>query len=192
VDTKRFALLLIVLGLLLGPGYYVYCQHLSGKEVGRYELRERAERWTMPDGSVQRFSGHLAYQPVVLQLTPERNDVRLRLTFHAAGDTTAGRNSYLATLFDLDHPLVQRELDIDLKAGAATPATVATLPVHAPGEHVFILEELGRPAASISHVTLTVYQGAERLVATLAWAGTAMLLVGVALLAYLAMARARR
>jgi hypothetical protein len=191
MHLRRPALLLIVLGLLLGPGYYLYCEHLSGEEIGRYELRERAERWTLADGSVQRFSGHLAYQPVVLELTPERNDVRLRLAFHPAPDAVPGENGYLATLFAFDHPLLQRELAVAVKAGSSTSAAVATLPVHEPAGHVFVLEEVGRPASAISHVTLTAYQGVERLVASLAWGGVAMLLAVVVLLVYPAIARAR-
>ena len=73
MNLTRPALILLVLGLLLGPGYYAYCEYLSGEEVARHELRERADRWTLPDGSIQRFSGHLAYQPVILELTPQRN-----------------------------------------------------------------------------------------------------------------------
>jgi hypothetical protein len=189
LDRKRVALILIVLGLLLGPGYYAYCEYLTGEEVARHELRERADRWTLPDGSIQRFSGHLAYQPVILELTPEHNDVRLRLTFHAAADAAPGENQYQATLFDLDHPVRQRDLEVRLGPGDAQSAVVGIFPVHTPADHVFILEEVGKPGAAVSHVTLTAEQGVARLVSGLAWTGVALLLGGGAVLVYAMLVR---
>jgi hypothetical protein len=184
VDTRPVALILIVLGLLLGPGYYAYCAYLSGEEAGRYELQERAERWTLPDGSIQRFSGHLAYRPVILELTPERNDVRLRLTFHAALNAGAGENRYQVTLFDLDQPVVQRDVEVALSAGHSASVEVATIPVRQPSDHIFILEEVGAETAAVTHVTLIVAQDVERLVPSLAWTGVAMLVGGCIVLAF--------
>lgn len=186
MSSTRVALLLIVLGLLLGPGYYVYCERLSGQEVGRYELRERAQRWTLPDGTIQRFSGHLAFEPIVLDLTPEHNDVSLRLTFHAAADAQTATNRYQATLFDSDHPVIQRDVEVALRAGASRSVTLGAFPVHTPNEHVFVLEEVGTPGAAVATVTVTVAQDVERLVASLAWTGVALLLAGMGWLAYAA------
>jgi hypothetical protein len=191
MNLTRPALVLIVLGLLLGPGYYVYCEYLSGEEVARHELRERADRWTLPDGSIQRFSGHLAYQPVILELTPERNDVRLRLTFHAASDAPAGENRYLATLEDVDHPVRQQDLEIRVAPGAAQSVNIGAFPVRIPAEHVFILEEVGKPAATVSHVILTAEQGVQRLIPALAGTGVALLLAGAVLLVYAMLVRGR-
>jgi hypothetical protein len=184
MNSTRPALVLIVLGLLLGPGYYAFCEYISGEEAGRYELQDRADRWTLPDGSIQRFSGHLAYRPVILDLTPERNDIRLQLTFHAGLDSAAAENHYQATLFDLDQPVLQREVQVSLSAGKSASATVATVPVRQPSDHIFLLEEVGPQKAAVTHVTLLVSQNVERLVPSLAWTGIGMLVLGGALLAF--------
>jgi hypothetical protein len=186
VNPQRPAVLLVVLGLLLGPGYYVYCEQLSGQEIGRYELRERAERGTLPDGTIQRFSGHLAFRPILLDLTPQHNDVRLHLTFHAAPDANAATSRYQATLFDSDHPVLQRDVEVALSAGESRSVTLGTFPIHTPNEHVFVLEEVGAPGAAVATVTVTAAQDVERLVGALAWTGVAMLLAGMGLLAYAA------
>jgi hypothetical protein len=179
------ALILIVLGLLLGPGYYAYCEKLSGEEAGRWELQERAQRWTLPDGSIQRFTGHLAFRPVILDLSPKHNDIRLRLTFHAASGTAAGENRYQASLLDLDdQPLAQRDVAVTLDSGESATVDVATVPVRVPSDHVFILEEPGAEKSAVTHVTLVVFQDVERLVPALAWTGAAMLVAGGALLAF--------
>jgi len=39
------AAILLILGLLFGPGYYLYSQHFNGRVSARVELTERAERW---------------------------------------------------------------------------------------------------------------------------------------------------
>lgn len=191
MNLHRPALLLIVLGLLLGPGYYAYCEYLSGQEAGRYELRERAQRWTLPDGSIQRFSGQ-AYQPLPVALTPQHNHVRLRLTFHADANAAAGDNRYQATLFDLDHPVVQRDLDVSLAPAGTRTLRIPAFAVHSPGEHLLVLEEVGAPQAAVSHVTVTVLQDAQRLIAPLAWGGVALLLGGAALLTYATLGGVRR
>jgi hypothetical protein len=188
----RPALLLVVLGLVLGPLYYGWCEYGSGQETARFELTERAARWTLPDGSIQRFGGHLTYRPVMIEVTPEHNDVRLRLMFHAAPGATAGENRYLATLFDGDQPRLQRELAVSLSGGATRTVTLTAFPVYTPAEHLFVLEETAPPATEVASVTLTVMQDVERLVAQLAWGGVAMLMAGLGLLAYAAVARGRR
>jgi hypothetical protein len=184
LDLKRLGVLLIVIGLILGPGYYTYCEYLSGQEIGRYELRERAERWTLPDGTIQRFVGHAAFQPIVLELTPLHNNVSLRLTFHAGADSASGTNHYQATLLDGDYPVVQRDLEVALKAGESRSFTVASFPVRMPNQHLFVLEELGVPKAAVQQVTVTAAQDVERLIPALAWTGLAALLGGAALVVF--------
>ena len=91
-------------------------------------LTERSDRWTLPDGSIQRFRGGLAYRPIALKLTPEMNRVRLRLAFETTRSATEGSagNEYLATLLDVDHPVFERALQF-----AVAPGGKATLDVRA-------------------------------------------------------------
>ena len=174
------ALLLVVLGLALGPFYYLYTTQYSGRQARQIELTERADRWTLPDGSIQRFRPGMAYRPLVLDLDPAHNDVRLRLTFQgASGQPSSGRHHYLASLLEMDFPLQQHELRIDVRSGQAVSAVLPDIAVHAPGPHLFVLQELSRDGADVASVTLFVDQDAERLRHPILVAGIAMLLAGL-------------
>jgi hypothetical protein len=182
---KAPALLLIVLGLLLGPGYYLFCERLSGRDSASFELGARAERWTLDDGSILHFRSGLAYRPVPLDLHPEHNHVRLSLTFVMPSEgASTGINEYQATLFDGDHPLLQRTLRVGARPGESTSVTAGTVAIHTPAEHLFVLEELGSPRLTPSRVTLTVRETVEQPVRMLVWSGIALLLAGIGIGAY--------
>jgi hypothetical protein len=183
--VKATSLLLIVLGLLLGPGYAAYCEYLSGRDSASFDLDGRADRWTLPDGSIQRFRSGLAYRPQPLDLHPERNRVRLTLVFDPPAENAATTtNEYQTTLFYDEHPLLQSTLHVELRPGTSAAKRAGTLSVYAPGEHLFVLEELGVPASIPSRVTLTVRESVEQPLKLLVWAGLVLLLTGIGLLAY--------
>lgn len=184
LELQRAALILLVLGVLLGPGYYAFCERLSGEEIGRYDLGEPASRWTLPDGTIQRFSGHRAFQPLLLDLDPARNEFRVTATFHAAPGASAGTNRYLATLALAEQPVFQRDLEVALEPGASRSLVIANFPVRLQGAHLLIIEETGTPAAAVAQVTVTVLQNVKPLVRPLAWSGFAMLLLGSVLLVW--------
>jgi hypothetical protein len=154
------------------------------------ELSGRADRWALPDGSIQRFRSGLAYRPTTLGLHPERNGVRLTLAFDMPAEGHPGVNRYQATLFDLDHPLLQRELAVEVRPGASASARVGTVQVHTPGWHLFLLEELRAPALTPARVVLTVREEVEHALMPLVWAGIAMLLAGVGWTTYRLVLRA--
>ena len=182
------AVVLVILGVLLGPGYQYYIMHLSGRDTARVELRERAERWVLPDGSIERFRSGFAYRPTILELDPARNQVRLRLTFRmASGESAppaAPANEYEATLLEFDHPLQRRTFKLDAAPGSSHTVDLPAMEVRASGAHLFVLQELGVPARQVSVVTLQVVEEVERMVQPVAWAGTAMLLAGLTWLAW--------
>lgn len=101
---KPRALLMIVLGLLIGPGYYAFCEHISGRPGQSYALTERGDRWTLPDGSILRVRSGLAYKPVPLELTPDSNGYRLRLSFNVTQSDSAAdaTNKYQVSLMQGD------------------------------------------------------------------------------------------
>jgi len=180
------ALLLIALGLILGPIYSAYWEALSGTLLERHALTDRADRWTLPDGTIQRFRGGLAYRPVTLKLAPEMNRVRLRLSFEAvAGPAEApSGNEYLATLLDVDHPLFERALQLGAAPGGKTTLDVRTFEIFTPGDYLFLLEEVGKPASSVTAVTLEVWQRAELASRPVVWCGFGLLLAGMGIAAY--------
>jgi hypothetical protein len=183
-------MLLIVLGLILGPGYYLYGEHLSGRPAGSFTLTERADRWTLPDGTIQRFRGGLAYRPVALNLHPSRNRVRLQLVFELA-EAREGLNEYQASLFDVDFPVLERAFSVPGRAGNVQSFSFEPIEVRSPGEHWFILEELGAPALAVKTVTLEVREGIEPVVMPLVWFGVMLLLAGVGWLTYSLASRRR-
>ena len=168
-----------------------YCEHLSGREAAAVELKERADRWQLADGTIMRFRSGQAYRPVPLDLDPERNRVRLRLSFEMqmpAAEPSSRSYEYQASLFDLDQPLVQRTLSVPTKPNGMQSIVVATVAVHTPAEHLFILEEIGRPPLPPTRVVLRVREGVEQPFMLLVWVGAAMLLGGIGF----ALVRARR
>jgi hypothetical protein len=181
-------ILLIVLGLILGPGYYAYCEHLSGENLQSITVTERADRWTLPDGTIHRFGKGLGYRPVELNLAPELNRLRLRLTFDFPAPSDGPPVEYLATLLDDGYPVIEQPLTA--RAAGRVNATVRTFEVPGPGTYLFLLEEIGGPDAGAS-VTVQLRGHIERLVRPLMWFGYALLLVGLGLLAY-SLARSRR
>jgi len=163
---------------------------LSGRITATFALDARADRWVLPDGSIRRFRSGLAYRPLALDLDPERNGVRLSLSLDLPAEGSRAVNRYQATLLELDHPLLQRELSLNVAPGASPSARIGTVQVHAPGEHLFLLEELGAPALTPVRVSLTVREEVERPLMPLVWGGMAMLLAGVGWTTYRLLLRA--
>lgn len=180
------AAILLVLGLLLGPGYHLYGQHLNGRETLRVELTERAERWTMPDGTIQRFPGRRAYRPVSLPLHPDRNLAVIALTFHMASENgpQSESNVYLATLFDMDRPALQHEISVDAAPGKEQRVMLPAQLVRSPLTHLFVLEELNEAPRPVSRITLVLREQAEPFVERLVTFGIGLLIAGVLLLVH--------
>jgi len=180
------ASILIVLGLLLGPGYYLYGQHFNGRESTRVVLTERAQRWELPDGTVQRFPGRLAYRPVELSLHPDRNLALIALDFDMAPDSAADAadNVYLATLFEVDRPMLQREVRVDARAGAHQRVLLPAQVVRSPVTHLFVLEELNAAPRPVVRVTLTLREHADVWLELLMRIGIGLTIAGALLLGY--------
>jgi hypothetical protein len=175
------AILLIVLGVILGPAYYGYCEYVSGEELQSITVTERSERWTLPDGTIQRFRSGLAYRPVELTLQPELNRLRLGLTFEFPAEGQSPPVEYLATLLDQDYPVIEEPLLVS--PTGRVHRTIRTFEVPAAGNYLLLLEEIGppRPAAS---VTVHLRGKIEQLYPPLMWLGHGLLLVGLGLLAF--------
>jgi hypothetical protein len=180
------AALIIAIGLLLGPIYSTFWESLSGTLHESHALTERSDRWTLPDGSIQRFRGGLAYRPVALKLAPEMNRVRLRLAFETARSVTEGTagNEYLSTLLDIDHPVFERALQLTVAPGGKATLDVRAFEVFAPSEYLFLLEEVGKPTLDVSSVTLEVWERAEPAFKPVVWCGFGLLLIGMGMAVY--------
>jgi hypothetical protein len=172
-----------MLGLLLGPVYYLFCEHLSGETRETFTLTERAARWTLPDGTLLHFVRGQVYRPLTLELDPAMNRIAFRLTFEAApgrSEASTAFDEYQVTLLQVDQPIFERPLRVKLTPGAKSTVETGRLELYFPGAYEFLLEEVGVPRVEVSRVTLEVRQKIETLYLPLMWGGFAMLVAGLA------------
>jgi hypothetical protein len=189
--VKPQALLLIVLGLLIGPGYYAFCEHFSGRPGQNYALTERGNRWPLPDGSILRLRGGQAYKPLPLELTPESNGYRLRFSFNitqaAAADAT---NNYQVSLLQGDTGVTERSIQVRGHGNVAV--ALDPLQIFYPGGYTLVLEEVGTPPLTVSGVGLQIDTGVERPRMWIAWSGLVLLVFGVGILVRDAIVQSRK
>ena len=184
------AILLIVLGLMFGPGYYAYARWFSGKLEQTYTLSERAERWVLPDGSIQRTRSGMAFKPIGVVLHPDMNKVQLRFAFHAADlPGKPGGNDYAVSLEFMRYPVAERTLHVELQPGSTTRAALPPREVTAPGEHAFLLQEVGRPKVVVEKVELEVWRNVVAPNPLVFALGMSLTATGVAWIAYRAIVR---
>jgi len=187
------ALLLIVLGLLIGPGYYAFCEHVSGRSGQTYALTERGNRWPLPDGSILRLHGGMAYKPVPLELAPESNDYRLRFSFNVTQDDATAAdstNEYQVSLLQGDTSSVQRSVRV--KGRGSVTVTLAPLQIFYPGSYVLVLEEVGMPALAVSGVSLQIDTDVEKPKMWIALSGLVLLVFGIGILVRDSIVQSRR
>lgn len=179
---KNAAPLLIVIGLLVGPAYYYFCEILSGQAAETHVLTERANRWELPDGAILRVRSGLAFKPVVLDLNPELNLYRLRFNFDVIRrDAIAAGipNSYQVSLLQGDTTVLERSFEI--KDSGKISRTLESFEVLYPGSYVLLLEEAGTPALGIAGVKFELFNRVEKPKMWLVWSGLVMLGFGTML-----------
>jgi hypothetical protein len=184
--------MLVMLGLLLGPGYYIVTKYLSGEPGETFTLTERAARWALPDGTILRFARSQAYRPVEVTLNPDMNRIAFQLTFEFAptanefatttgGGTPGASEEYQATLLQADQPILRRTFPVDPKAGTSEKVNAGSIEVYYPGSYTFILEGPDVPRVPVSRVTLQVQQKVEPPSLPFVMGGLVLLVVGLAL-----------
>ena len=189
--VKPQALLLIVLGLLIGPGYYAFCEHVSGRSGQNYALTERGNRWPLPDGSILRLRGGLAYKPLPLDLTPESNDYRLRFSFNVTqADATDATNHYQVSLLQGDTGVAERSIEV--KGRGNVVVALNPLQIFYPGSYLLVLEEVGTPPLMVSGVSLQIDTSVEKPEMWIAWSGLVLLVFGVGILVRDGIVQARK
>ena len=188
---KPQALLLLVLGLLIGPGYFAFCEHVSGRPGQTYALTERGNRWTMPDGSILRLRGGMAYKPLPLELTPDSNGYRLRFSFNVTQtDASDAANEYQVSLLQADTGIAERSIKV--KGRGKVDVALDPLQIFYPGGYTLVLEEVGTPPLAVSGVSLQIDTGVEKPKMWIAWSGLALLVLGVGVLLRDAIVQARK
>jgi len=102
---------LLLIGFVLGPGYYVYVRHFSGQLMSTQ---------TLPLAGAQ-------MEAVTLHLTPDMNPIGLVLRFSAAYGATAHppnspRNEYRAELLDGERVVLAHRFSLNATSVESTPA----------------------------------------------------------------------
>lgn len=177
--------MLLMLGIILGPLYYAYGVYASGNIAETFSMVDRAERWTAPDGTILRFRGGLGFRPQPLNLTPEMNEVKLRLRFAIPKEAVGnlGDMRYQATLLEYDHTILERSFVLNFGRNGKANADVGPLEISYQGAYIFLLEEVG--AAPISpEITLEVIQEVRRPLMPLVWGGLGLLVLALLLALY--------
>jgi len=174
-----------MLGLLFGPGYFIFSTYLSGSPAQSYPMTERGTRWTLPDGSILRVARGQAYRPLEVELEPGMNRIRLSLAFEiaSAGSAAAaqGTDSFLATLMQQDQSILHRNVELPASTRGKDTVRLGTIEVYYPGKYLFILEGPDAPKAPVSRVVLEVERNVETLFPPVLVLGAVMLVVGIAL-----------
>jgi hypothetical protein len=173
---------LIVIGLLLGPVHFYFWEQVTGRVGGTYSLGERAARWQLPDGAILRITSGLAFQPLPLELNPERNLYRLRLHFAMAPNTSAAagtRNAYQLSVLQGDVAIFERGMEVS--GDGEVSRTLPAFEVSHPGSYVLLLEEVGKPPLGTSAVKVELIEAVEKPRMWVAWCGVIMLGFGVVL-----------
>lgn len=182
----RFPVLLILVGLVLGPGYYAWAAFFSGGSVGEHRLGEKGARFTLPSGDVMRFSNANTFQPVELALDPAMNTVGLALVFEVVGDVhiePVRSNAYRAHLLVGGSPLVEKQVTIGRGTSQGPDQRwselIATVDVPSAAAYTFVLEETRPPELPLAGISLQVRRNVVRARMELVWSGVAMLVAGV-------------
>lgn len=182
----RFSILLILIGLVLGPAYYAWASFFSGGKVAELRLGEKGTRFTLPSGDVMRFSNANAFQPVELALDPAMNTVGLVLVFEVVGDVRVEPvrgDAYQALLLANGHPLLQKQVSISRGSHQGPDQRwselVATIDVPHPGTYTFVLEEAKPPELPLAGITLQVRRNVVRARMEVVWSGVALLVAGI-------------
>jgi hypothetical protein len=179
---QRWAALMLAIGLMLGPAYFIITTYIVGDPGPTFVLTERGQRWSLPDGAILRFARGQAYRPIEMELTPEMNRIGLQLVFEAAAGSRQGDgpDDYQATLLQSDQAILQRPLQLQLEPGEKKTVNAGTLEVYYPGAYIFVLEAPAAPHVVLSQVTLDIRQHVQTTWMPLVWLGVALTAAGLA------------
>ena len=112
---KMTGIVLLILGLLLGPGYYVYARFFSGDLVATQAL------------PLVRDTAGPRIGPVLLHLTPDMQQIGLILRFNVSHGPTplppnTPRNAYRARLVDGERAVMDHRFSLQSPEVDATPS----------------------------------------------------------------------
>jgi hypothetical protein len=177
------AVLMVVVGIILGPVYYAYCVYFTGKPEQTHILSERADRWVTDDGAIVRFRGGMGYTPLALPLSPDMNLVLLRIELELPAGVQANRAvelNHQVTLLEGDHTILERALSAQLSPGKSHSFDIGPLEIPYPTRYLLLVEEIGKTPVT-PHIALEVVAKVEQANQIVVWTGLSLLIVALIL-----------
>jgi hypothetical protein len=173
--VRPAALVLLALGLALGPGYFLYAKYLTGAGVGTYPLDGA------PGGG---------FAPVAMTLEPGMSPVRLVLRLsaeHGTGYPPAPRNGYRAVVTGSTGTVATSTFELVSSTFESSfqelGHVVATFEVPAAGEYRVGIEAAGEPQMRVTAAAVEVRRNVREPDLRVVWTGAA--LIGLAVFALL-------
>lgn len=178
-------IVLIGIGLVLGPAYYISSRFFSGGVVVSLPI-EMKRQFAVSEGQSSKGAVLRASKPVAMRLNSEMNPVRLILKLRCDWDTLLVgpvRNRYRATLLLSDAVISERFLEV-VAAGPDPGSQVyrevlATLAVQTSGGYTLSLEETVVPEMAASDFQIEVRRNVRHPDMQIVVAGVLMFCVGV-------------
>jgi hypothetical protein len=166
---KTLIPVLFIAGLLLGPGYYIYCKFFSGSSVGEYTILSHDVK-SLDLGVVKSTtaSNPKWNTPVELDLSPEMNPILIKASFGFMQSTSVGKGQEYSVSLSRDGDEVwTRDLSVRRsKAGTTgsgrhhveTTKTVEimTFEVDEPGTYSLDMTPQGRDRMTIAGIKIDV------------------------------------
>jgi hypothetical protein len=179
---KPAGLVLLMLGLILGPGYYIYTRFYTGREITELPL----EFQTQADKT--------SIARVNVDLLPVMGPVTIIVNMTASYGPTLNppdtpKNRYQATIMFNDEPVLAKSFSFQATQVESTPAQVfrhalPVMHVSTPGKYTLELIQEAGQEMEISRATIQVRAGVKSLNTSVLASGIALLVAGAALLAF--------
>ena len=172
---------LLVIGLALGPGYYVYSHFLSGNVAATYPLVKH-----------QAADNH--FDPVPIELSPDMGKIGLILRFQTdhgpvMTPTQMPRNSYRAVLKSgsrtvFDQPFMLSSTSLEHEALLNFSEAMPVFKADSSAVHQLEISQTGEAGMNLISADMQVRQGVVESNSTVTTAGFGMLVAGVAMLLF--------
>ncbi|MDO8891374.1 MAG: hypothetical protein Q8K43_01515 [Sulfurimicrobium sp.] len=173
---------LLVIGMVLGPGYYVYSHFLSGKVASSHPL------------TVKQEAAGNRFEPVQIELSPSMGKIGLILRFQTnhgpvMTPTQMPQNAYRATLKSgsrtvFDHPFMLTSTSLEHQALLNYSEAMPVFQADASGVYQLEIRPKGEAGMNLISAEVQVRQGLLEPSKTLMTAGFGMLVAGVAMLLF--------
>jgi hypothetical protein len=177
---KTTGVLLLIAGLVMGPGYYVYSRYYTGREITVKPLEFQQQK----DGS--------AHAVAVTDLLPVMGPITFIVNFTASYDPSinpgvALRNTYHARVSFDDHTLLERSFTLMAAHQESNPAelfkqALPTIVVHTPGKYTLELVQDKDAGMQIRQAWMQVKVGVEHFNRNIFISGIVMLVLGIVVL----------